>query len=312
MKKIEHFYSLLIIASLELMLCSFINISDEEMLNMGITEEQLLQLKEDVVSGQTGRIEFPVCHASIDVPSDFVFLDKEQSKTLLVTYWNNPESHISNLLGTLVPSVSTCFYQISVAYVLTYDNCGYIKDDDANSIDYSELLKQMQIETAEENKKLPEDQRGIIKNWAVPPHYNQLKHVLVWAKTFEVDKQETVNYDMRILGKDGLVSINAVIDPSLIEEVRTKESEIIQSLHFDQGHAYSDFNPSEDKVSDWTIGGLVAGGILAKTGVLSKIGIFLLKFWKLLAIGVAGVGAAIMKYIRRGKDEEENEYSDTV
>ena len=307
MKMIKHFLSLLILASLEFMLCSFVNVSDEEMINMGISEEQLLQLKEDVISGQTGRIEFPVCHASIDVPSDFVFLDKEQSKKLLVTYWNNPESHVSNLLGTLVPSVSTCFYQVAVAYVLTYDNCGYIKDDDANSIDYSELLQEMQKETEEENKNLPADQRFTLKGWAVSPHYNQTNHSLIWAKTFEVDQNETVNYDMRVLGKDGLVSINAVIDPALIEEVRTKESEIIQSLHFDQGHAYSDFNPSTDKVSDWTIGGLVAGGILAKTGVLSKIGIFLLKFWKLIAIGVAGAGAAIIKYFRRKGEESDDE-----
>ena len=307
MKTIKHFYSLLIIASLELMLCSFVNISDEEIINMGISEEMLMELKEDVISGQTGRIEFPVCHAYIDVPSDFVYLDEEQSKKLLVSYWNNPESHIVNLLGTLVPRVSTCFYQVSVAYVLTYDNCGYIKDDDANSIDYSELLQQMQKEAEEENKNLPEDQRFVIHGWAVSPHYNQSNHALIWAKTLSVGGGETVNYDMRILGKDGLVSINAVIDPTLIEEVRAKESEIIHSLNFDQGHAYSDFNPSQDKVSDWTLGGLVAGGILAKTGVLSKIGIFLLKFWKLIAVGIAGAGAAIIKYFKRRGEEKDEE-----
>jgi len=307
MKTIKHFYSLLIIASLELMLCSFVNISDEEIIDMGISEEMQMELKEDVISGQTGRIEFPVCHAYIDVPSDFVYLDEEQSKKLLVSYWNNPESHIVNLLGTLVPRVSTCFYQVSVAYVLTYDNCGYIKDDDANSIDYSELLQQMQKEAEEENKNLPEDQRFVIHGWAVSPHYNQSNHALIWAKTLSVGGGETVNYDMRILGKDGLVSINAVIDPTLIEEVRAKESEIIHSLNFDQGHAYSDFNPSQDKVSDWTLGGLVAGGILAKTGVLSKIGIFLLKFWKLIAVGIAGAGAAIIKYFKRRGEEKDEE-----
>lgn len=305
MKMIKHFYSFLIIASLELMLCSFISISDEEIINMGISEEQLLQLKEDVISGQTGRIEFPVCHASIDVPSDFMFLDKEQSKKLLVTYWNNPESRVSNLLGTLVPSIATCFYQIAEAYVLTYDNCGYIKDDDANSVDYSELLQQMQKEAEEENKNVPEDQKITIKGWAVSPHYNQTNHALIWARAISISGEETVNYDMRILGKDGLVSINAVVSPLSIEEVKIKESQIINSLSFDQGHAYSDFNPSTDRVSDWTIGGLVAGGILAKTGVLSKIGIFLLKFWKLIAIGFAGAGAAIIKFFRRRGDESD-------
>ena len=303
----KRLYYLFIIASLEMMFCSFNIISDEEMINMGVTEEELLQLKEDVVHGQEGKIEFPDCHANINVPSDFVYLDEKQSKKLLVEYCGNPESRISGLLGVLVPSDASCFYQISVAYVISYEESGYIRDDDAYNIDYNELLQQMKEGAEEENKSLPETQRCTIKGWAVPPKYISPDHVLIWAKLLEFSTGDIINYDIRILGKEGFVSINAVIDPELIKEVESQEVDIIKSFSFDNGYEYNSFNPSTDKISDWTIGGLVAGGILAKSGILAKIGIFLVKFWKLIAIGIVGVGAAVTKFFRRKRNENEDE-----
>ena len=108
---------------------------------------------------------------------------------------------------------------------------------------------------------------------------------------------------MRILGKDGLVSINAVIAPTDCKEVVASESKIINSLKYDKGYAYTDFDESRDKVSEWTIGGLVAGTMLAKTGILAKIGIFLLKFWKIIAIAAAGGATAIMKFFKKKNKE---------
>ena len=106
-------------------LCSFTNISDDELKSQGVTQEQLEYLKQDVVIGKTGVIPFPECHASLEVPEGFVFLDSDQSKKLIVDYWNNPESRMSNVLGTLIPKESKAFYQISVAYVISYSSFGF-------------------------------------------------------------------------------------------------------------------------------------------------------------------------------------------
>ena len=108
---------------------------------------------------------------------------------------------------------------------------------------------------------------------------------------------------MRILGKDGYVSVNAVVDPEYLNEAEGYGNTMIGSLHFYDGYAYSDFDPKTDRVSEWTIGGLVAGSILAKTGLLAKIGIFLLKFWKLAVLAFFGIVAAIAKLFKRKKDE---------
>lgn len=295
MRNLPHFLSSILMVSVCLMLCSFEPITDADLLSAGFSDEDLKNLKEDLIDGHTGCIALPACHAQIEVPEGFLFLDEPQARKLLVDYWDNPESKISDLLGVLVPCDNECFYQINVAFVITYDNCGYIKDSDANSVDYDELLGNMQESYKERNKSLPEEYRSTIKGWTVPPHYDQLNHALIWARTLEFMSGMTVNYDMRILGKDGLVSINAVVSPENVNEVVSLESTMVQSIRFDKGYAYFDFNPNRDRVSDWTIGGLVAGGILAKSGALSKLGILLLKFWKIIAVGAVGIAAGIKK-----------------
>ena len=55
--------------------------------------------------------------------------------------------------------------------------------------------------------------------------------------------------------------------------------------------------PDVDEVAAWTIGGLVAGKILVKAGLLAG----LLKFWKLIAIGLVGASTFIWKFIRGKK-----------
>ena len=286
-------------------LCSFVNVTDEDVLANGVDQNTLNEMKQDSIKGKAGVVNFPACHASVNVPDGFVFLDSIQARTLLIDYWGNPEDRAEGLLGVLVPNTALCYYQISMAYIISYDNCGYVKDDDASSIDYDDLLADLKKKAEAESDTLPKENRYSIKGWAVSPKYLADSHVLVWAKTLSFSGEDIVNYDMRILGKDGLVSINAVIDPADCKEVVASESKIIDCLTYDNGYAYTDFDASRDRVSEWTIGGLVAGTILAKTGVLAKIGIFLLKFWKIIAVAVASAVSGIVWYFKKKKEEEE-------
>ena len=64
------------------------------------------------------------------------------------------------------------------------------------------------------------------------------------------------------------------------------------STNFIYGNRYEDFDESNDKIAEYGIAGLIAGGVLAKTGLLAKLGFFLLKMWKAIAFAiVAGFGA---------------------
>lgn len=286
-----------------LSLSSFSYNTDEDMYNAGYTEEELTYLKGDNIYGETGIVTLDSCHVTIRVPEGFQFLDGVQANHLFADYWGNP--YDSELLGALIPSENEMFYQVGVAYSITFAECGYISDEDAKAIDTVELLNFLKESNAEYNKSLEPEQRLTLISWAATPQYIPRWHTLVWGRTYQNSVGEKViNYDIRILGRYGSLSVNAVISPEDLPEVREKVGLIIGSVSYNYDYNYDDYDPETDYTSDLTIGSLVAGTILAKTGLLAKIGAILLKSWKLILIAIAAIGALITKLVKGKKDKD--------
>lgn len=287
-----------------LSLSSFSFVTDEDMYNAGYTEDELDYLKEDFIFGDTVFVSLDSCNATIRVPDGFQFIDAEQANHLFSEYWGNP--YDPEMLGALIPRDNEAFYQVNVAYSIYFTDCGYISDDDATSIDYDDLLASLKESNAEANKERDPEQQLNITGWATEPKYIKGSHTLIWGLTCRnYSGHDIVNYDIRILGRYGILSVNAVVSPEDLPEVQEKEALIIKSFTFKKGYRYKDYDPDTDISSDLTIGSLVAGTILAKTGVLAKIGAFLLKFWKLIIIAIAAIGGLIVKLFKGKKDKKE-------
>lgn len=289
-----------------LSLSSFSIVTDDDMYNAGYTEEELDYLKEDVIYGDSGLVFLDTCNVSIRVPKGFLFIDAEQANHLFSDYWGNP--YDPDMLGALIPSDNEMFYQVNVAYSISFTDCGYISDDDASTIDYDELLATLKESNAESNKKRDPEQQLSLIGWAATPKYIQGSHTLIWGRTYKnYNGDDVINYDIRLLGRYGALSVNAVISPEDLPEVQEKEELVIKSFTFKKGYTYTDFDSDTDISSDLTIGSLVAGSILAKTGALAKIGAFLLKFWKLILVAIAALGGLIAKLVKGKKDKTEQD-----
>jgi uncharacterized membrane-anchored protein len=57
-------------------------------------------------------------------------------------------------------------------------------------------------------------------------------------------------------------------------------------------------------VAEYGLAALVGGVAAKKLGLLAALGVFLLKFWKLLLIGLVAIGALISKLAGRKKAAE--------
>jgi uncharacterized membrane-anchored protein len=252
---------------------------------------------------QTGTIQLERGNATLNVPKGYGYLDQEQSMYVLTELWGNPEDF--DVLGMLVPEGLGVLGESSWAYVIEYDEIGYVKDGDADDIDYADLLKDLQKETEQANAHRA--QMGYeavhLVGWASHPYYDKEKKVLHWAKELQFGDydENTLNYNLRILGRKGVFVLNAVASMNELDEVKATTDAVLASVTFNNGNRYADFNPDVDEVAAWTIGGLVAGKILAKAGILAG----LLKFWKLIAIGIVAGGGAIWRFIKGRKKEEE-------
>lgn len=264
------------------------------------------ELQSDSIIGQTGSVKLYSAHCSLNVPEGFVFLDPTQSKHLLVDYWDNPQDKVDGTLGTLVKEDAGIYYNVETAYVVSYEDAGYVSDKDAASIDYDDLLKNMQEGIRAENKNNPSGQKWELLGWAWHPTYDNQKKILGWAKHYKVDANEVINYDVRVLGKAGFVVITAVASPESKAQLMADNNAIIGSVVYDNGYTYADFNPKTDHIAEWTIGGLVAGKVLAKAGIWAVLA----KFSKVIIIAIIAFFAAIRKKIARWfgfrKDSDEN------
>jgi uncharacterized membrane-anchored protein len=150
--------------------------------------------------------------ATITLPAEYHYLDPRQTKTVLEELWGNPPSELT--LGMIFPVDTPIISEESWAVVLEFEDCGYVSDEDASEIDYDELLEDMQGATKDENEERASSGYDTLEiiGWAARPSYDAARHKLLWAKELQFGDSpgRTLNYDVRVLGRRGVLSMNAV------------------------------------------------------------------------------------------------------
>lgn len=250
---------------------------------------------------QDGEVAVGAAQARLKLEPGFRFLGAQDARRVLEDFWGNPPD--PSVLGMIVPATPPLDAPESWAVVVTYSGDGYVSDMDAAAIDYDALLSDMKEGTAEDNAQRRELGYGAVDlvGWAEPPHYDADSKKLYWAKelAFEGNDGHTVNYDIRVLGRHGYLSLNAVAAMNDLPAVRGGMQQILPMVEFDAGARYADFDSSRDKVAAYGLAALVGGGLAAKAGLFAKLGLLLAKFWKLFAIGGVLVVAALGKLFKK-------------
>jgi len=255
---------------------------------------------------QKGAITLPGGVASLDLPEGFHYLSPEDTESVLVTAWGNPPGN--ETLGMLLQSPDDILADESWAVVIAYEEDGYVSDENADSIDYAEMLGDMQASSRESNAARVEAgyEEVELMGWAATPRYDQAANKLYWAKELRFGDipVNTLNYNVRILGRKGVLVLNLVATMPQLRDIETAIPTVLAMTNFNPGLRYSDFDPSVDQVAAYGIGALVAGKLAAKAGLFAKFGVLLLalkKFWILLVIGI---GAFLARVFRRAKTKE--------
>lgn len=240
---------------------------------------------------QRGEVALSNGVAKLALPTGFKFLDEAQTRQVLVDLWGNPNAE--GCLGMIFPEEDGVLKDGGYAFVIQYDEIGYVEDDDADDMDYAELLTSLQEEEAEENKQRQEQgyEPAYTIGWASEPYYDKTNKVLHWAKEIKFGDSATVNtlnYNVRVLGRKGVLILNAVASMNDLDLVKQHVPDVLNIVQFNEGFRYADFDSKVDDVAAWTIGGLVAGKVLAKAGLFALLAKFGGKI--LLVLGAAGAG----------------------
>lgn len=288
-----------------------VNASNEDSLEF--SEADMKNLTKIISADTSIKYKTGIIHVNseikLNVPKGYKFMSQKDAEYVVFELWGNPRTE--DLIGMIVKEDYSTLNYDAWAFVVSYENSGYVKDEDANDIDYEELMTEIQSGEEESNKQRKE--AGFpamhIIGWASTPFYDKEHNILHWAKSITFDESEdtTLNYDVRILGRKGILSLNAVGVVSQLEDIKAHIPDIISIAEFKEGNKYQDFNPDYDKVAAYSIGGLIAGKLLAKAGIIA----LLLKNIKLIVLGAIALfgsfGKKIIGFFRRKKEDEETE-----
>jgi uncharacterized membrane-anchored protein len=245
---------------------------------------------------QDGAINLPGNIATLQLPPAFRYLPPADAARVLAVWGNPPDAAT---LGMIVPASTSVRGEGGWAVVVTYDKDGHVKDDDADKIDYDDLLKEMQSSIADGNaERKKQGYEGLVlKGWAERPSYDKASHKMYWAKQIHFDDspQDTLNYNVRVLGREGVLVLNAVADAGQIGQVKQDMRIVTGFTEFTPGNRYTDFDSKTDKVAEYGLAALVAGGVAAKLGLFGKLFALLLAFKKIIFVAVAALGATFFK-----------------
>jgi uncharacterized membrane-anchored protein len=242
--------------------------------------------------------------ATLKVPDGLRFLNGHDAGVVLVKLWDNPP--MPDPLGLIMPADAGPLDPNAWAVIVTYEAEGYVKDEDAEKIDYADLLREMQKDTREASKEREKQGYPAIElvGWAAPPHYDKAVHKLYWAKQlkFSGSDENTLNYNIRILGRRGVLVLNAVAGMSQLPEIEQNAPKILAAIDFNPGHRYADFSEAAgDKVASYGIAALVAGGVAAKLGFFKGLWVAILAAKKFVIIGVVALAAWLRKLFGKNK-----------
>ena len=186
----------------------------------------------------------------------------------------------------------------------------HIKDDDARDWNADDLLKSYREGTEagnEERQKLGVPALEVI-GWAEKPAYDAATHRLVWAmssreKGAPAGEPQGVNYNTYVLGREGYFMLNLVTGLDDLPRDKPAALGLLQALDFNEGQRYADFNASTDRVAEYGLAALVVGVAAKKLGLLAAAGLFFAKFFKVILVGLALVGAGATRLFKRKREQ---------
>ncbi len=266
-----------------------------------IDDETAQWIKEftESLTPRVGSIPIAGAKATLTVPDGYFFLDAKDARRVLEEAWNNPPD--DSVLGMIMAAGATPFDGASWAATVTYLDDGYVSDEDAAKVDYASLLADLQKSAREENEwRLKNGYDAVeIVGWAETPAYDAETHKMYWAKELKFGDSDanTLNYDIRVLGRRGVLVIGFVAGMDQLAAVKSSAPAVLGMADFDAGSTYAEYQPGVDKKAAYGIAGLVLGAAIAKkTGLLAAILLFGKKFIVLILAGIAAVFGVVRRF----------------
>jgi len=243
---------------------------------------------------------------ALGVPEGMLFGNHPFADDLLR---KNGSLHNDDVLGIVLPQDANAQWWV----ILRFTDDGHV--DDTEALDAKEILEALRDGLPDLN----EERKGLgmppltIEGWLESPAYDRASHLMIWALDVASKDGHSANYNTRVLGRTGMLSLNLVTAPESLAADKRFARDLLAGTGFKPGHRYEDFQPKTDKLAEYGLTGLIAAGAgmgavkLVKLGLLAKFGkvlfALLLAAKKFVVVAVIGAFAFLKRLFGFGAKE---------
>lgn len=249
-----------------------------------LAELKALDWKEGPTTAKVGYV------ASQKVESGCMFLEAADARKFLELN-ENPSS--SSDIGVIMSDKWWASY--------SYDDIGYVSDDEKGSLDSDAILASLKKGTEQGNAE--RRRRGwpelTVLGWARKPHYDEVSHNLEWAMKISSRDGICVNYNTRILGRGGVMRVTLVCDPDELTSALPEFKSALRGFSYNAGNRYAEYRRG-DRTAEIGLSALILGGAGAaavKTGAFKWL-------WKGIVVVALAIGGFLKKLLGGGKKDQ--------
>jgi uncharacterized membrane-anchored protein len=242
-------------------------------------------------------------HFSMRLDPSLRFIDAEETVRIMIKDWGNPAAHVmeQDPLGMIV--AQNFPEKTRWGIVITASHDGHIPDQDADHIQRNNLLQILRKEYLRMNKQRKAAGSAPVTrlDWALEPQYHPESHSIVWAKdlSFGRDGSRTLNYAVRILGRENAIHLNAVGSMDQLEVITQSMQSVLAGSVFDEGFRYEDFNPLYHRTAAYGLTGLVTGHVQTRISPIENLWQNMIGSSNLMVAGLFGFAVALGRWLTR-------------
>jgi len=255
--------------------------------------------------GRTGIIPLGDGTVSLNVPNGYRYYSPEEAYAYLQRA--NAPTPNGSVLGLVARAQDNIRDPNTWATVISYDAIGYVQPQTAAGL--TDANFEADVRTARQT------QNRAFEGFIAQPAFDANAPSLIWAERAAApgSQAKDLRYEQKMLGREGVAALTSIGSADQLPEIQTAAADLRGMLSFGEGHRFADFQPASDRVSTYSVPGLVTGvptpaqpqALASTTEGASQTTFGGLAGWfPWIALGVIVLAIAGFMLTRRRKDDE--------
>ncbi len=188
---------------------------------------------------------------TLNVPDGYRFYSAEQALAFMQR--NNASAPDGAVFGLLARAGDDIRQAGTWATVISYDAIGYVQPETAAGLSDANFEVSVRDARTQQNRAF--------EGFIAQPAFDASAPTLVWAERAGAPGAggKDLRYEQKVLGRNGVACLSSIGSADQLDEITAAAADLRGMLSFREGARHADFQPATDRVSSYSVPGLVTG-----------------------------------------------------